>query len=136
MRDKRGDLNHLKNNFFLGSVIAFLMELSEYLLLVFTSSLTLSIAGVFKVNILHFLLTIKMCFSFKMCILRDTILSYRKSWLLRIVFADGCKMSNVSLANVCLSLIFKYCSDTDFMNVLYYIINFFKATRLFDVLDI
>ncbi|KAG8201912.1 hypothetical protein JTE90_027389 [Oedothorax gibbosus] len=32
----------------LGSVIAFLMELSEYLLLVFTSSLTLSIAGVFK----------------------------------------------------------------------------------------
>ncbi|GIY50934.1 solute carrier family 35 member C2 [Caerostris extrusa] len=32
----------------LGSVIAFLMELSEYLLLLFTSSLTLSIAGVFK----------------------------------------------------------------------------------------
>ncbi|CAL1266464.1 unnamed protein product [Larinioides sclopetarius] len=32
----------------IGSVLAFLMELSEYLLLLFTSSLTLSIAGVFK----------------------------------------------------------------------------------------
>ncbi|XP_042897674.2 solute carrier family 35 member C2 [Parasteatoda tepidariorum] len=32
----------------LGSFLAFLMELSEYLLLLFTSSLTLSIAGVFK----------------------------------------------------------------------------------------
>ena len=32
----------------LGSVFAFLLELSEYLLLTFTSSLTLSIAGIFK----------------------------------------------------------------------------------------
>lgn len=31
-----------------GSVLAFLMEVSEYLLLTFTSSLTLSIAGIFK----------------------------------------------------------------------------------------
>ena len=31
-----------------GSFLAFLMELSEYLLLTFTSSLTLSIAGIFK----------------------------------------------------------------------------------------
>lgn len=32
----------------LGSILAFLLELSEYLLLTFTSSLTLSIAGIFK----------------------------------------------------------------------------------------
>jgi solute carrier family 35 protein C2 len=32
----------------LGSLLAFLMELSEYLLLTYTSSLTLSIAGIFK----------------------------------------------------------------------------------------
>lgn len=32
----------------LGSVFAFLLELSEYLLLSYTSSLTLSIAGIFK----------------------------------------------------------------------------------------
>lgn len=33
---------------FIGAVLAFLLELSEYLLLSFTSSLTLSIAGIFK----------------------------------------------------------------------------------------
>src|SRR5690606_14958798 len=32
----------------IGSVLAFLMEFSEYLLLTFTSSLTLSMAGIFK----------------------------------------------------------------------------------------
>ena len=32
----------------MGAVLAFLMELSEYLLLTYTSSLTLSIAGIFK----------------------------------------------------------------------------------------
>ena len=31
-----------------GSILAFLMEMSEYLLLTYTSSLTLSIAGIFK----------------------------------------------------------------------------------------
>lgn len=35
-----------------GSVIAFLMEVSEYLLLSYTSSLTLSIAGILKVIII------------------------------------------------------------------------------------
>ena len=32
----------------IGSILAFLMEFSEYLLLTFTSSLTLSMAGIFK----------------------------------------------------------------------------------------
>lgn len=32
----------------IGSLLAFLLELSEYLLLTYTSSLTLSIAGIFK----------------------------------------------------------------------------------------
>jgi solute carrier family 35, member C2 len=34
----------------LGASIAFLMEISEFLLIMVTSSLTLSIAGIFKVN--------------------------------------------------------------------------------------
>lgn len=34
----------------IGGFIAFAMELSEFLLLSYTSSLTLSIAGIFKVN--------------------------------------------------------------------------------------
>ena len=34
----------------LGSILAFALELSEYLLLTYTSSLTLSIAGIFKVT--------------------------------------------------------------------------------------
>lgn len=39
-----------------GALIAFCMELSEFLVVSFTSSLTLAVAGIFKVNIGFFLI--------------------------------------------------------------------------------
>ena len=39
---------HIGKNIVIGAFFAFLMEMSEYLLLSYTSSLTLSIAGIFK----------------------------------------------------------------------------------------
>lgn len=39
---------NIGKNIIIGAFFAFLMELSEYLLLSYTSSLTLSIAGIFK----------------------------------------------------------------------------------------
>jgi solute carrier family 35, member C2 len=46
-----------------GAVIAFLMEIAEFLLLMITSSLTLSIAGIFKViySRVNFILRVKCC---------------------------------------------------------------------------
>lgn len=43
----------------IGAILAFAMEVSEFLLLSYTSSLTLSIAGIFKVNAQFFLVHLK-----------------------------------------------------------------------------
>lgn len=38
----------------IGAVLAFCMELSEFLVVSFTSSLTLAVAGIFKVSLYHY----------------------------------------------------------------------------------
>ena len=48
----------------IGSSLAFLMELSEYLLLSYTSSLTLSISSIFKVSSFLFLATLLLMCAF------------------------------------------------------------------------
>ena len=55
------DVNHLLTVFgeiLVGAVIAFFMELTEYLLVSYTSSLTLSVSGIIKVRNMIFSLSL------------------------------------------------------------------------------